>query len=296
MINLRQIEVFRAVMVAGSVVRAARLLSVSQPAVSRLLRHTEDRLGFKLFERKHGRLFPTDEARALHREVERAYGGVQTVIEMARELASGKSGLLRVICNPSLSLAVVPAAIARFRSKRPDVRILLDVQPMGRIVETIISQQADIGFGVFTDDHPSVEIEPVCRGRLVCILPKAHSLARQPFIRPRDLKDQPLVLYRPDTPQAAVLEDILGGELDIEEAAIRVRYGFTACAIVNTGTAIGLSDEFTAKASAFPDIAVRPFRPVRYFRYDVIRNRYRPLSVIAAAFRDDLRAVLTAQA
>ena len=54
--NLRQIEVFRAVMITGSVSGAARLLHVSIPAVSRLLSHTESRLGFLLFERVKGRL------------------------------------------------------------------------------------------------------------------------------------------------------------------------------------------------------------------------------------------------
>ena len=49
--NLRQIEVFRAIMLTGGVSDAARSLNVSQPNVSRLLRHTEDRLGIKLFDR-----------------------------------------------------------------------------------------------------------------------------------------------------------------------------------------------------------------------------------------------------
>ena len=64
--NLRQIEVFRAVMITGSVSGAARLLHVSIPAVSRLLSHTETRLGFLLFERVKGRLHATAEAKHPH--------------------------------------------------------------------------------------------------------------------------------------------------------------------------------------------------------------------------------------
>ncbi|WP_160018317.1 LysR family transcriptional regulator, partial [Raoultella sp. 18093] len=64
--NLRQIEAFRAVMVTGSVSGAARLLHVSVPPISRLLSHTESRLGFALFERIKGRLHPTAEARRLY--------------------------------------------------------------------------------------------------------------------------------------------------------------------------------------------------------------------------------------
>ena len=58
-INLRQIEVFRAIMLTHSMSGAAKALHVSQPAISRLVSHTEQRLGLKLFERIKGRLYPT---------------------------------------------------------------------------------------------------------------------------------------------------------------------------------------------------------------------------------------------
>ncbi|MBC7077924.1 MAG: LysR family transcriptional regulator, partial [Synergistales bacterium] len=69
--NLRQIEIFRAVMITGSISGASKLLFVSQPAVSRLLSHTELRMGLKLFERVKGRLYSTPEARSLFKEVEK---------------------------------------------------------------------------------------------------------------------------------------------------------------------------------------------------------------------------------
>lgn len=55
-LNLRQIEVFQAIMLAGSVSGAGRMLHVSQPAVSRVLALTESRLGYHLFERARGKL------------------------------------------------------------------------------------------------------------------------------------------------------------------------------------------------------------------------------------------------
>lgn len=74
--NLRQIEVFRAVMLTGSISGASKLLFVSQPAISRLMAHTEQRLGLTLFVRTKGRLHPTPEARRLPGEVNAVYEGV----------------------------------------------------------------------------------------------------------------------------------------------------------------------------------------------------------------------------
>lgn len=66
--RFRQIEVFHAVYTHGSISAAARVLGVSQPSVSKTLRHAEDNLGFQLFQLARGRLIPTDEAHALIRE------------------------------------------------------------------------------------------------------------------------------------------------------------------------------------------------------------------------------------
>ena len=91
--NLRQIEVFRAIMLAGSITDAARLLHVSQPGISRMLGHIELQLGLRLFERRRGRLHPTPEAQALYAEVDRVYQGVQRVDEKARDLREGNQGV-----------------------------------------------------------------------------------------------------------------------------------------------------------------------------------------------------------
>lgn len=68
--RLRHIEVFQAVLQAGSVSGAARLLNVSQPNVSRVLNHAEQQLGFALFERSPQGLIVTPEGRRLMPEID----------------------------------------------------------------------------------------------------------------------------------------------------------------------------------------------------------------------------------
>lgn len=63
MLTLRQIEVIRAIMLAGTIAGAARLLNVAQPGISRTMKHLETTLGIKLFVRRGGRYIPSPEAR-----------------------------------------------------------------------------------------------------------------------------------------------------------------------------------------------------------------------------------------
>ena len=61
-LTLRQVEVIRAVMMTGTIQGAAEFLNVSPPGISRLMKHTEDSLGVRLFERKAGLFVPAPEA------------------------------------------------------------------------------------------------------------------------------------------------------------------------------------------------------------------------------------------
>lgn len=68
-LSFRQIEVFRAVMIAKSVIGASRMLNCAQPGLSRTIKHMEGKVGFQLFNRINGRLAPTQEAMKLFDEI-----------------------------------------------------------------------------------------------------------------------------------------------------------------------------------------------------------------------------------
>src|SRR3546814_3324616 len=85
MMNLRQMEVFHAIMQTGSVTAAARVLHVTQPAVSAVLKHCEEQLGLKLFERTGGRLQPTREAEAIFPDIAGVFGQLEEVKDLDRK-------------------------------------------------------------------------------------------------------------------------------------------------------------------------------------------------------------------
>ena len=155
-LNLRQIEVFRAIMISGSISGASKLLFVSQPAVSRLIAYTEQRLGLMLFERIKGRLYPTPEARRLFVEVTALYQNVQRVNEVADNLAENREGQLRLSCSPSLGQSLLPRAIARFRRQFPEIRIVLQTLIPAVMEQSLLTQQVELGVAYMPVNHPSL--------------------------------------------------------------------------------------------------------------------------------------------
>src|SRR6266571_3110616 len=88
--NLRQLEVLRAVMRCRTTIGAARELGMSQPAVSHAIKRTESQLGFRLFDRIHNRLVPTEEAKILP-----LFAIHQAINRKANDLRDGRAGRIR---------------------------------------------------------------------------------------------------------------------------------------------------------------------------------------------------------
>ncbi|MEE2002889.1 LysR family transcriptional regulator [Alkalimonas sp. MEB108] len=113
--RFRQLEIFHAVMTSGTVTKAAKKLSVSQPSVTTSIQQMEEEIGFALFSRVSGRLSPTAEARVLFEEVNRAHDSLVAVKSLCHRLKDGAAGHIRIAATPAICQRVLPAAITIFQ-------------------------------------------------------------------------------------------------------------------------------------------------------------------------------------
>jgi len=246
--NLRQIEVFRAIMLAGSVTDAARLLHVSQPGVSRMLGHIELQLGMKLFERSRGRLHPTPEAQALYAEVDRVYQGVQRVDEKARDLREGKGLSLRVLASPSTALEIVPLAVSALASRFPTARIYMETQLVREMVGQLVRNEADIAVSTLPIDNALLSGDVVGRWSLACVFRRGHAFGGRRSVSLREVMSERLIAFSADTPQGQLITRWWAENDLAPRAQIEVRSGQVACALAACGAGVAIVDELTARA------------------------------------------------
>ena len=124
-INFRHLEIFRLLMKTKNLTETAKLLRVSQPAISQSLRELEGQLGLTLFARAAGRVRPTPEAIDLLPDVERVFGQVNMLTGKADQLKDAQGGRLDVAAIPVLAMAGLPLAIKQFRGERPLSHVML---------------------------------------------------------------------------------------------------------------------------------------------------------------------------
>ena len=99
--RLRHIEVFHAVMQAGTISGAAQLLHVSQPAVTKVVQHCEQQLDIPLFNRVRGKFYPTPEAERLFIEVDKLNRDLHAIRRLAANLRGGEAELVRLTATPT---------------------------------------------------------------------------------------------------------------------------------------------------------------------------------------------------
>ena len=259
-LNLRQIEVFRAIMMAGSISGAGRMLHVSQPAVSRVLALTESRLGYRLFERVKSRLSPTAEARRLYAEVEQVYGGIQRVNDLAASLGQSGAGMLKIVASASFGQRLIPMALERFRGRNAGARVDYRSVTFDELAAYFLSGQADIGISMQPPDHPNLTSVRLARVPVVCVLPPGHPLASHDAVRPEDFSSAAWIGYPRDTPLGRALQPFFG-EGPHCAAAIEVHSPVTACSFVQQGLGPALVDAWCVTPDQAAHMALRPITP-----------------------------------
>jgi DNA-binding transcriptional LysR family regulator len=288
--NLRQIEVFRALMLAGSVTGAARLLHVSQPGVSRMLGHIELQLGIKLFERIRGKLHAKPEAEVLFREVEFAYRGVKRIEDCARGLQAGSGLSLRVLATPSLALELVPQAIADTVTRFPAATLYVESQLVREITRQLVSEEADIAISSLPIEHALLQSVAVGHWTVSCAFGASHPFAARRRLSPRDILKERLIAFSSDTPQGRLVADWAAKAGITPTRHIEVRSGQIACALVAAGAGIAVVDSLTARAWSGSNLAFRPIIGAPTFNAHAVRHASSASSLLADAFVGRIRA------
>jgi DNA-binding transcriptional LysR family regulator len=294
--NLRQIEIFHAVYINGSVSAAARALGVSQPAVSKTLRHAEDTIGFRLFDRRHGRLIPTADARAMFGEVSEIQTKVAALKQTSRNIRLGNGGALRISALPSLGLGVLPEAVARYLARHPSVTFDLDTVHHADVARTLFNQSSDVviafeppaGFPVATRWLGEGELGVLSRRD--DLLPPGTQASERTTLSA--LSGQHIISIAQSGPIGEMIaREMARLEIEVEET-IAARTFYIAAALVRGGVGSALIDNFTAQAMAGPGLVFSPLRPALPIDVYAIWLENRPPSVRMEEFLEIISSMV----
>ena len=284
MMTLRQMEVFHAVMVTGSVTGAARLLNLTQPAVSTVLKHCESRLRVKLFVRVAGRLQPTAEANAVFPDVVEIFSRLDAVARLTQDLIGGRLGTLSIAAAFPVANGHLAEAVASFIADRPGLRVALQSLVSPQVLDRVINREVELGVAHEPVISPAVQTEVLFTSSIACVVPEGHVLAERDEVDIRDLRHYPLVTYMPGNQWRPFIDRALSEAGVVPDIVAHFDLSITGTMLARFGAGVALAEPNLVSSAKISGVVARPFRPRIETKALLVRPKLTPLSPTAEDF------------
>lgn len=258
-LTLRQVEVIRAVMMTGTIAGAADLLNVSAPGISRLVKHTEESLGVRLFERKAGLFIPAAEAAMIFNQIHQVYEKMAGLTEALVTLKRGREAELAFASVPSIAQFLAARAVQHVRKRFPELYIDLNVLKIEEAVDYLLLERGEFVAMSYRFPHPSLDFRLLGVGELVAIVPEGHPLAaRNRPVATRDLAGDQLIGVDDSDPYGAITAEPFRRANIPRRLAIRGRFAQTVVSLVRHGLGVAVIDEFSVAGVYMPGLVRLP--------------------------------------
>ncbi|MFI5444001.1 LysR substrate-binding domain-containing protein [Polaromonas sp. UC242_47] len=260
LLNFRQIEAFRAVMLSGTTTAAAAMLHTTQPSISRLLAQVQSATQLKLFDIQKGRLRPTQEARQLFDTVQRHFLGLERIEQDVAVMRKSGTGTLRIGCTPALGLSVMPKIVPAFSALYPDVHINLQTISAHHLREGLVHGLYDLVLTTTPIHHPEFSGSTLHRASAVCVMHPGHALAGRAAIHVRDLQDQTLLTLNADDEIHLQFQRSMEQHGVEASATVETSYSVTICTLAAEGAGIGIVNPYVASVFTHA-LRILPLKP-----------------------------------
>ena len=190
--NIRHLRAFATIADAGGFARAATVLHLSQPALSRQIQALEGDLGVPLFDRIGRRAQLTSQGEDLLRRGRRLLAEAESLGERARELKSGEAGILRVGATPQVIENLLAPFLILYRRRHPGVEVHLVEDGGARLLGRL--ERGETHLSITPAGTTRLEGRLLYPIHVVAALPSAHRLARRTLLEIAELEDEPLLL------------------------------------------------------------------------------------------------------
>lgn len=285
-LNPRQIEAFQAVIKLGSMTRAAELLEISQPAVSRLIVDLSEAVGYQLFIRRRGGMVPTEDARRFYEQVEKLFVNMDELSRRAHAVRTLEIGSLRVAGLNPYTNGFLPPIVAEFLRRYSGIDIAIEgTSRRDQVIDFVASHRCDLGVTTLPAYAESLRVESLAQGSGLFIAAAGHPLAQKAVIQPRDLENVNFVSFPMDSPFRFQVDSIFERMGVNREMKVEASTHEAVCSLVSAGAGVSIVSPFSPYLGRNADLVFLPFKPSIPVEIGLLTDESR-MSTAANIFRE----------
>ena len=205
--DLRQLEIIRAIADTGSFTAAGARLNVSQSAISRQIILLEDEFHERLFVRLGRRLQITPVGETLLQLSQRVFDDIHGTVAEISNRQKTLSGPLNLVGGMTVCLYVFPLLLKEFRKHHPQVDIKVATGGTQRLLRRLRTRRADLALLTLPIEDPAVTTVPVLREELLLVMPADHPLSNRDSVPVEALVGQPFIVFEAGSNTRRTIDD-----------------------------------------------------------------------------------------
>ncbi|MEP3278130.1 MAG: LysR family transcriptional regulator [Stappiaceae bacterium] len=275
--DIRSMEAFAAVVRWGSMTAAAQKLSVSQPAVTRMVKDLEAQVGFALFERNGPKISPTTKGMKFFEESQRVMANLSQLTKRAHAIRDERIAAIGIVATPTMSAGLVAPVLARLADVLPDF-VHVETTTSERVLHALRQRTADLGFSAYPGDHDRLKCLARFESRVVAVVKKGSQYDR----------DEPIPLSVFSTERLATIcngygiRDAINHALEEQDirpvSEIATNSSLSAVMAARAGLGVALCDPVTAWGVPVEGVSIRPLSSEIRYAWGLFANDENPLN------------------
>ena len=259
--TLQQLRILKAVASEKSFTRAAEILFVSQPSLSKQIKILENRLGIILLNREHSTISLTEGGRVFLQYSERILALCEESCRALNDVKNGDRGNLTVGASQTIGTYLMPRVLALFAQNYPQINIKVQVDSTRIIAKNVVNREIDIavvGGDVPEELKKNLEIESFVEDELILIVPKSHpfALKKQKKINKDDLYHLNFITLNSTSTIRKFIDNILI-QNNIETKQFNIIMQLNSIEGIKTAVSLGLGAAFVSSSAIEKEIELK---------------------------------------
>ena len=270
---------------------AADAMSMTQSAMSAMIRQFEESLGIRLFERTPRVLRPTKAAEKAFVQVEAILERVNALGADMLDLAETRDRVLSFSCAPALASSVVPTVLAKMRRDSPEVQIVMYDAGDASLIERVLDEEVEFSLGFFEHEPEAVSSVPLVMDHLSVVCRADSALATQDRVVWEDLVSEPIINLSKGVKVHHLISEALSSAGRAYRPAYEISFIHTALALAAQGMGLVVLPGYLIKGNPHVGtlVAKKLHEPVIERSLLVHTRQGHSLSAVAMEFLEMLK-------
>ena len=257
--NLQQLRILKAIATEKNITKAAELLHISQPSLSKQLRILETNLEISLINRETNKISLTENGKIFLHYSERILALCEESCRALVDLKNGERGNLTVGASQTIGIYLLPRVLALFAQNYPQINLKVQVNSTRIIAKNVINREIDlavVGGEIPNDLKKNLIIENFVDDEFSLIISKSHPFANRKKITKEDLYHLNFITLNSNSTIRKFIDNMLVKN-EIETKQLKIIMQLNSIEGIKTAVSLGVGAAFVSSSAIEKEIKLK---------------------------------------